>query len=644
MKKTKLTRSLLAACSIVALSAVMYGCTHSSGPSQDDLDAALADKAAAAAEAQANADDAAAAAVAAKAEADAAAAAAAAAAATDAADAKAAADGRGGEGQRRRQGSANMALRKAAAEYHVLPHDAHGGVEPLRAAAFHAMSLPQMPMPLPKAAEVRAIPPREPRQAEADAAAGRGRCRPASRSGQAEADRLQGEVDDAAAAKASGDAKDLLNMALRNRMVDDATPPEDTGATEMDIQDRKPSPTLEVSDDDVLIAEATIEATDDAAAIVYTMADTAPDMIEGWRGAMLTNAGGDIAVVYSDIENDETNTLLDRYVSNLPAGTPPRRSWDIDENDTDDDDDDDPTVNTDNDISWTAVRRPDEMTMAGGTSANPITMFEGTVHGIPGTFSCDADGVALCASPETYSDGKVNELTANLADVTWKFTPDDGANTYTDDPNYLVFGWWLDKGEDGKPDYVRLITNAEGLGEARTETNTDGSAIRGSATYEGAAAGKYAMASAGADMYEGGHFTAMATLMVDFDADLLATDDMDDNEGIALSGMIDNFKTGDTPRPWSVTLMVDGDTGTADVAEPLENLVGDTGAGMTTEWSTGAAQNGVGTWTAEWYDSDDDAHPTAVIGTFNAHIGTDTADTGAVGRLQGAFGANKADE
>ena len=41
MKKTKLTRSLLAACSIVALSAVMYGCTHSSGPSQDELDAGL---------------------------------------------------------------------------------------------------------------------------------------------------------------------------------------------------------------------------------------------------------------------------------------------------------------------------------------------------------------------------------------------------------------------------------------------------------------------------------------------------------------------------------------------------------------------------------------------------------------------------
>ena len=35
MKKTKLTRSLLAACSIVALSAVMYGCT--SDGSENDL-------------------------------------------------------------------------------------------------------------------------------------------------------------------------------------------------------------------------------------------------------------------------------------------------------------------------------------------------------------------------------------------------------------------------------------------------------------------------------------------------------------------------------------------------------------------------------------------------------------------------------
>ena len=41
MKKTKLTRSLLAACSIVALTAVMYGCVHDGGsdtPTDDMTD------------------------------------------------------------------------------------------------------------------------------------------------------------------------------------------------------------------------------------------------------------------------------------------------------------------------------------------------------------------------------------------------------------------------------------------------------------------------------------------------------------------------------------------------------------------------------------------------------------------------------
>ena len=42
MKKTKLTRSLLAACSIVALTAVMYGCVHTDGrteePATDGMD------------------------------------------------------------------------------------------------------------------------------------------------------------------------------------------------------------------------------------------------------------------------------------------------------------------------------------------------------------------------------------------------------------------------------------------------------------------------------------------------------------------------------------------------------------------------------------------------------------------------------
>ena len=112
---------------------------------------------------------------------------------------------------------------------------------------------------------------------------------------------------------------------------------------------------LSVSNEGMLVAETTIEATTTAAAIVYTMADMAPDTIEGWRGAMLTNVGGDTAVVYSDIGNDGTESLLDRYNSNLPGtGNVPPRSWDIGVAADD--------ATTADNVPWSEVRRPDETT------------------------------------------------------------------------------------------------------------------------------------------------------------------------------------------------------------------------------------------------------------------------------------------
>ena len=182
---------------------------------------------------------------------------------------------------------------------------------------------------------------------------------------------------------------------------------------------------------------------------------------------------------------------------------------------------------------------------------------------------------------------------------------------------------------------------------------TEGSEIRGSATYKGPAVGKYAVASATDDSYEGGHFTAKATLMVDFDRNLPNVDtplDADATRGVALSGMIDNFMTGDTARPdWMVNLMVDNDRTDGNLVLPTATLVPavpEAGAvvpsRMLTTWSTGAAAEGTGTWTAQWYggvtlDADGDnivatGAPDAVVGTFNANIGN-------AARLQGAFGA-----
>ena len=209
--------------------------------------------------------------------------------------------------------------------------------------------------------------------------------------------------------------------------------------------------------------------------------------------------------------------------------------------------------------------------------------------------------------------------------------------------------------------------------------STSGAMLRGSATYEGGAAGKYAMASQTDETYEGGHFTATATLTADFDVDLTTVSPLEnDRDGIALSGMIDNFMTGSTSRPdWTVELMADANRNTstepADVAaaagiQPLANLGSALDADadatttdviesrLTTEWSTGVAQTGTGTWTANFRDGrtvapDADTAitdvagntmlPMAVVGTFNAHIGGTGA--GAVGRIQGSFGANKAE-
>ena len=496
-----------------------------------------------------------------------------------------------------------------------------------------------------------------------------------------------GEVKDAnAAAKAllavleDNDVANLNRSGLAAAPMDDP----DTGdnTAEQTSRNNVANLMVEVSSDGMLMAEVE----DDTA---YSMSDMAPDpgMIgEVWRGAMLTrdnpNGTMDTVVVYSDIGNDGTKTLFDRYASNLPTVTS-ARSYPIAGrtnvagvliNEVED--------AAANSIRWDAVTRPDDMTAVGGTSTDPITMFMGSVHSIPGTFSCNAAAAGLCTAPERYSGGAVDGGTANLPTAratAWTFVPDEGVPTYTDDPTYLTFGWWLDKDAGGNPtDFLAfstatglgVIRDAEGEGEAAggvvstlaaNAVGTQGSAIRGSATYKGAAAGKYATASTLSATYEGGHFTADATLKVDFDADLPETEvaQTEDRNGVTLSGTIDNFMTGSTSRPdWMVKLMADGsipvpdgdETDTTRGLQPSASLVGFVDAditttgnqtGLSTEWSTGGTAKGTGEWTAEWYGgvtavgTDITAgSPAAVVGTFDANIGDVT-------RLQGAFGANK---
>ena len=349
------------------------------------------------------------------------------------------------------------------------------------------------------------------------------------------------------------------------------------------------------------------------------------DEIDGWRGVTLTR-GTAMAVVYSDIEDTAGGRFDNRYSSTLGMGV---KRYAV-------------TTDDAGNIPWTAVRRDTTATTitdngADGNSPEDVHMFAGNVHDVSGMFSC-VGAAEACIAVERLSDGKVTD-----PEVEWNFTPTDPDATIATviDDKYLTFGWWLDRGDGTAPYYFDAFAAATGMGKNGDDPDTDNAvetaldatlvtSLQGTATYEGAAAGKYTILDANADTAEGGHFTASAMLEADFNA---ATDEAvgapPNTNGVAITGMIDDFMTGATPRPgWEVKLMA-GDT-SADAG--MQNYA-DLNSGVmgSTEWTLGgAAAPATGGWMADVYDGGMNDFPDAMTGTFNAN--------GTTGRISGAFG------
>ena len=251
-------------------------------------------------------------------------------------------------------------------------------------------------------------------------------------------------------------------------------------------------------------------------------------------------------------------------------------------------------------------------------------LVRGTYHGAPGVFRC----TGTCSSTNNGS-GAPGALGG-----TWHFKPDSDAMVSEPDANYLYFGWWVHKDSDDDPLAASAFAgrsvadsgdSSDGLDLAvgLTETSFNGS----SATYTGAAVGKYAFRNVIDDTAHGGHFTADASLTAKFGAA--------NNPGV--TGTINNFRLNDgTEDPgWSVSLK----KGNAN------NLTGTGGisTGNTTAWSINDnAADDSGAWSGQMYDEkpgnapdgDGSNIPTTVTGTFYSNF--DTA-----GRMVGAFGANK---
>ena len=237
--------------------------------------------------------------------------------------------------------------------------------------------------------------------------------------------------------------------------------------------------------------------------------------------------------------------------------------------------------------------------------------FSGSYNGASGDYVCAGSDCFVATS-----GGKVTELTG-----TWWFTPGDGAMV-PKTSDYLQFGWWVRKDEDGNPVDVGAFyrdsdPEADGLVPETIVAN-----MAGTATYKGGAAGKFAISNPGSPSGDNsGHFTADAELNADFDDGTLGT----------LSGTIDNFTLNDTAKgPWVVRL-------------EEENLAtGGVTATDNTEARTSWSLDGTnfnpkgGGWTALLYENegDDNSTPDSVIGGFEAAIGS-------THHLEGAFGASQ---
>ena len=266
-------------------------------------------------------------------------------------------------------------------------------------------------------------------------------------------------------------------------------------------------------------------------------------------------------------------------------------------------------------------------------SNNLALKVRGTFDGARGEFSC----TGTCTSTNDGS-GAPSALGG-----TWHFKPDTGVMVNEPDPEYLYYGWWVSKDKNDMPTaasaFAGVVEGTAGsLDRAWTGAWSSDAPHTGSATYAGNAVGKFAMNNPLDSTGNGGHFTADAMLSAKFSGD---------NPGV--TGTIDNFRLNDAPEDqgWSVSLALGafGDDGA--IAPVDDDSTGDVNESMnTTVWSiNGNKAPASGTWSGTMYDEmpgnsndtppgDDSNIPTTVTGTFYSEFS-------AIGRMVGAFGADK---
>ena len=324
----------------------------------------------------------------------------------------------------------------------------------------------------------------------------------------------------------------------------------------------------------------------------------------GWEGTRYTAAPTDDgtyeAVVYSDVGESEEGAKF--------SATYPYNTTDVGGTNTE------LTIDTSNAAVAARVASPSFDQSAGSKAfklpGNTVrVVIPGSYHGVSGTYYCTPSG-GDCSATVAASG-------FTLANGTWTFKANNADDRLMDvaDSAYASYGWWIHKSQDGKTFTASAFVDNKGNAPDAISTIT---ALRGTATYMGGAAGKYALYSATGGTNDAGHFTARATLEADFNADMI-------------TGTIDNFMGADgQARNWSVELKKSGIgndgaiTGTDGTGDPMETV-----------WTIdGTASASAGQWSGSLQDNGDDGVPKVATGTFRSTYSTS-------GEMVGAFGANK---
>ena len=264
-----------------------------------------------------------------------------------------------------------------------------------------------------------------------------------------------------------------------------------------------------------------------------TSADAADDdapSLSGWQGAALAATGGGVmqeALVYTDIDRSVATfgssypyTVDDTGAANVAAARTHYYVADL------------------YPASAIATITLVDSTGGGGetndkisidyvvSSANttqPVeTTIRGSYDGVPGTYRCTRDCELEWSATGVTLVGK-NEDGSELSGAAHLLFQADDVSALLPDPDYQTFGVWM-IAQDGPAaaGYVRPIAmaNASKFGQS------DLRVLKGSATYNGQAAGYYTTRAAGSAEATAGRFTATATVSANFDAapDTVTTD------------------------------------------------------------------------------------------------------------------------